>query len=61
MICFFFHKWRKWDNYIETGHVTLHGFFVPKEERGQRMPYTQKRQRRECLRCGKHQDELIDD
>jgi hypothetical protein len=54
-----FHKWTKWEQYIERGTKVLAGLFVPKEVIGTTLPYSERRQKRHCLKCNKEQDELI--
>ena len=49
-----FHKWNKWEQYDEHG-VCSGGLIGPKEP----TPYTERRQRRTCERCGKEQDEMV--
>jgi hypothetical protein len=46
--CFWKHKWGKWKQYSQT---------MISRDNGQR--YYDYRQQRQCLRCGKVQDELI--
>lgn len=56
--CTLMHKWDRWEQYIETGTEIL-GRLAPKAAQGQRVQYSEKRQRRTCIRCGKMQDELM--
>jgi len=49
-----FHEWTKWQQYNESG-TCVGGLFGPKEPQ----PYTERRQRRKCEKCGKEQDELV--
>ncbi len=50
---FCWHKWSKWEQYAEAGVKTYRKF--PKE----RIPYSETRQKRRCMKCGKVQDEYI--
>lgn len=56
-----FHKWTKWEQYEEEGTSTGVGLLVPRELRGIAVPYSESRQKKHCLKCGKIQDELIKD
>lgn len=50
--CFFGHDWTKWTLYPQERKVK--SFWE-----AEFYPYTEKRQRRECKRCGKTQDEKV--
>jgi hypothetical protein len=58
-MCLFFHKWSKWEQYTDDGHMLLSGILVNKESRGKVLSYSHKRQKRACVECGKVQDELV--
>lgn len=53
--CWFFHKWGKWEPYVERG-VTYPrwGGFAGKE-----IKYLENRQKRVCERCGEMEDKAI--
>ena len=58
--CFLFHKWLRWSepddvNVVRT-HQELAGVQVALEKP---LTYTEERQRRSCLRCGKIQERVI--
>ena len=57
MMCFF-HKWAKWEQYEEEGFQIL-GRTAPKNVQGLKIPYTELRQKRKCIKCNKQQDLLI--
>ncbi len=46
---------------MEEGVSTYAGILWPKEVRGKSFNYSEARQRRECLLCGKTQDEKLKD
>ena len=50
---FCWHKWTKWKEYTETGRGQSHPFS------SKTVPYTEKRQRRECTKCGLIQDKKV--
>ena len=52
------HDWSKWVKYVEAGTATL-GWPYAKEVQGRAVPYSENRQRRECMDCGLHQDRRI--
>jgi hypothetical protein len=56
---FTIHKWSKWEKYVESGQQMLSGLLTPKDLRGKIVPYSEERQRRQCERCGKTEDERI--
>lgn len=47
------HKWSKWEQYIEEGRKQCHPFAK------EMLPYIEKRQQRICKKCGKKQDEKV--
>lgn len=49
-----FHKWSKWEPYTDKG-IRIGGLFSPKGP----IPYTERRQKRHCEKCGKEQDEPV--
>ncbi len=51
MICW--HKWSKWKTYIVRGTAQRHPFSK------EMLPYSERRQRRECEKCGFEQDREI--
>ena len=53
MSCFLWHDWDKWVQYKWTGRVYYPGH-SEKE-----YPAEELRQRRQCKRCGKAQEEII--
>lgn len=53
--CFFSHKWGKWQ-YYEQDICVAPGFLKQLE---QPIKGIEKRQRRQCDRCGKYQEEII--
>jgi hypothetical protein len=57
-MCIFFHKWGKWQQYEETGTM-IPGMLTPKENRGKTFNYSDSRQKRTCVECGRVQDELV--
>ncbi len=57
MMCFF-HKWTKWERHTKEGQRLIR-FFVPDDMKGKYVPFTEERQSRTCLKCGRIQDELI--
>lgn len=57
-MCFIFHKWTKWEQYVVKG-MAYPGILSPKTIQGKAIPYTERRQRRHCEICNKEQDELI--
>lgn len=57
-MCLMFHKWDKWATYTESGTM-IGGVLSPMK--GKAFRYTEIRQRRCCLRCGKIQDEWVKD
>ena len=48
------HKWSKWEQY------TFHGIQTMVAGRKTEIPFMEKRQKRNCLKCNKQQDERID-
>jgi hypothetical protein len=54
-MCWLFHKWSKWEQYLQEG--VSYGFVFKPVPNG--MPYNEWRQRRHCERCGKRQDEKV--
>ena len=52
MICW--HKWTKWKAYVESGRMQVHCFST------EMLPFTESRECRECIKCGKTQDRLVD-
>ncbi len=54
----FFHKWSKWEQYEEHGTEIL-GRLAPKSVQGREIYYSNLRQRRKCIKCGKVQNELV--
>ncbi len=57
---FHFHKWGKWEVYLNT-YRYVPGILAPKKMRDETYTGTEKRQKRECLKCGFVQDEIIAD
>jgi len=58
MSCFLFHKWGKWEQY------TKHTMFIVASNNaceGKHFPAVQARQRRQCKKCLKVQDERVID
>ncbi len=53
------HEWSKWEQYTEKGLCFPVGPLYRKEVAGKAFPYEDKRQRRQCARCGTTQDELV--
>jgi len=53
-----FHKWTKWKQYEVNGFQIL-GRIAPKSVQGKKIPYTELRQKRTCLKCNKVEDRLI--
>jgi len=49
-----FHKWNKWEPYTESGTI-YGGLFKSRDP----YPYTERRQKRTCKKCGKEQDEHV--
>jgi hypothetical protein len=56
MTCWLFHKWTKWQQYVQTG--LDHGIYLCPRPEG--IPYSERRQRRHCEICGKEQDILVE-
>jgi hypothetical protein len=54
-----FHKWSKWEPYTEKGTRTYTGILIPSDLRGKPIEYTERRQKRQCLKCGLEQDEEV--
>ena len=54
-----FHKWSKWDQYVQTG-TFIPGFLYPKNMQGQEFKYSENRQHRYCEKCNKVQDVKIE-
>ncbi len=50
-----FHQWGKWEQYIQEGTKTM----VHLVGAGGSFEYSENRQRRTCLRCGKVKDGLV--
>lgn len=50
MLKFCWHNWSKWEQYIEEGTVQAHPFSK------NMLPYSEKRQKRICSKCGKIQE-----
>lgn len=59
MSCFFFHKWSKWEPYIEHSTKVATGILFPADIRGKPLEVTKKRQKRRCEKCDRIQDRLI--
>ena len=66
MTCWLFHKWGNWKEYTWTGTLTIttardpfFGFAYAANLVGQPQQVSQYRQKRQCSRCGKVQDELV--
>jgi len=53
MCWFWFHKWTKWKTYIQEGTTQRHPFSR------EMLPYSEKRQKRVCEKCGLEQDREI--
>jgi len=53
--CNFAHKWSKWEEYIESG--MCYGGVFSKLHAG--VPYSERKQKRVCERCGKVVEERI--
>ena len=49
-----FHKWDKWEPYTESG--IIYNKYLPADPG---RPYTERRQKRTCKRCGKEQDKKV--
>lgn len=47
------HKWTKWEQYIQQGQMQRHPFAK------EMLPFSEERQKRYCIKCGKKQDEKI--
>lgn len=47
------HNWTKWEQYIEQGHKQRTPFSK------EMLPYSERRQKRHCIKCNKEQDERI--
>lgn len=52
MSCLLFHHWGRWVEYEEQGSTKL-------AFQSEWSPYTETRQKRQCQRCGKIQDERV--
>ncbi len=57
-MCFVFHDWTKYEQYVERGRQFL-GRLAPENIQGKEIPYTELRQKRFCKRCNKMQDRLV--
>ena len=55
MCILWFHKWGKWEQYVERGTM-MGGLFGPKKP----VAFSERRQKRQCKKCKKVQDERID-
>ena len=51
MMCW--HKWTKWEKYNQAGKVQTQPFSK------EMIPFSERRQKRYCMKCGWHQDKLI--
>ena len=59
MTCLLGHKWTAWERYFWEGQITHVGVIYPPELRGKPIPVVQDRQRRHCLKCGYHEEEIV--
>ena len=58
-MCFFFHKWDKWEQY-EANMTIIPGILSPKNIQGIPIDIKSPRQKRYCIKCNKVQDEEIE-
>lgn len=54
-----FHKWGKWEQYTANMIRMYGGVLCPKEMQGKEIKYDENRQKRQCSKCGKIQDEEV--
>lgn len=54
-MCWFFHKWTKWETYTEYYNMTMRWGKLA----GNTYPGSDLRQKRSCIKCGKTEDTLI--
>lgn len=51
-MCWLFHKWTKWEQYL------WHGFVYAKPD-NQRLEVNERRQKRHCEKCGYEEERLV--
>ena len=59
-LCIIKHKWSKWETFLWVGEIFPSPMGIMMGDPPIWLPHQEWRQKRDCLRCGFHQEQKID-